>query len=59
MSGGYAGRDAENALYGLGPCVERKDSLYVIDAGVLTAYDLATGKARWRLPSIGICGTTR
>jgi hypothetical protein len=56
VSGGYRGPDAENALYGLGPCVERKNSLYVIDAGVLTAFDLATGNARWRLPSVGITG---
>ena len=56
VSGGYRGSDEENALYGLGPCVERRDSLYVIDAGVLTAFDLATGNARWRLPAIGITG---
>ena len=56
VSGGYRGSDAENALYGLGPCVERKDALYMIDEGVLTAFDLATGNARWRLPSIGITG---
>ena len=36
--------------------MERKDTLYVIDQGVLTAFDLATGNARWRLPSIGIMG---
>jgi len=56
VSGGYRGSDSEGALYGLGPCVEHKASLYVIDAGVLTAFDLATGNARWRLPSIGITG---
>ena len=28
----------------------------MIDQGVLTAFDLATGNARWRLPSIGIMG---
>jgi hypothetical protein len=56
VSGGYRGSDAEGALYGLGPCVERKDTLYVIDAGVLTAFDRATGNARWRLPSVGITG---
>ncbi len=41
---------------GEGPCVERKDCLYVFDKGVLTAFDLATGNARWRLPSVGISG---
>ena len=56
VSSGYGGLDGESATYGLGPCVERKDTLYVIDQGVLTAFDLATGNARWRLPSIGIMG---
>jgi len=36
--------------------VEHNGALYVIDEGVLTAFDLATGNARWRLPSIGIAG---
>jgi len=36
--------------------VERKDTLYVFDEGVLTAFDLATGNVRWRLPSVGITG---
>ena len=39
-----------------GPCVERPGSLYVFDEGVLTAFDLATGTVRWRLPTIGITG---
>jgi hypothetical protein len=56
VSGGYGGQDSESATFGLGPCVERKDTLYVIDQGVLTAFDLATGNVRWRLPSIGIMG---
>ena len=56
VSGGYGGSDPENARFGLGPCVERKDSLYAFDAGILTAFDLATGNVRWRLPSIGIAG---
>ena len=30
--------------------------LYVFDQGVLTAFDLATGNVRWRLPSVGIAG---
>ena len=28
----------------------------MFDQGVLTAFDLATGNARWRLPSVGIVG---
>jgi hypothetical protein len=43
-------------LYGGGPCLEHKGGLYVFDAGVLTAFDLGTGAARWRLPSVGIAG---
>lgn len=48
--------DEANAPLGLGPVVERNGSLFVIDEGVLTAFDLATGNARWRLPSVGISG---
>ncbi|HYG34755.1 MAG TPA: hypothetical protein VEC99_08230, partial [Clostridia bacterium] len=52
----WTGLDEETAIYGLGPCVERKGSLYVFDEGVLTAFDLSNGNARWRLPSVGITG---
>jgi len=45
-----------DGTYGHGPCVEQKDSLYIFDAGVLTAFDTKTGNVRWRLPSIGISG---
>src|SRR5581483_1541024 len=38
------------------PCVERKGTLYVFDQGVLSAFDLKSGDARWRLPSVGIAG---
>ena len=48
--------DEDVARGGQGPCVERGNTLYVFDAAVLTAFDLATGKARWRLPSIGVAG---
>jgi outer membrane protein assembly factor BamB len=48
--------DEESATYGQGPCVERKGVLYIFDEGVLTAFDLATGNVRWRLPSVGIAG---
>jgi len=46
----------ENTKFGEGPCVERGDTLYIFDQAVLTAFDLATGNARWRLPSVGIAG---
>jgi len=42
--------------YGEGPCVERGHTLYVFDQAVLTAFELASGNARWRLPSVGILG---
>jgi hypothetical protein len=42
--------------YGAGPCVERGDTLYVFDEGVLTCFELATGNVRWRLPSVGTTG---
>jgi len=42
--------------FGAGPAVERGDTLYVFDAAVLTAFERATGNARWRLPSVGITG---
>jgi len=48
--------DPSQALYGRGPCVEHKGTLYIIDEGVLTAFDLATGKVRWRYLSVGIAG---
>jgi len=46
----------EEASEGLGPCVERGNRLYIFDQGVLTAFDLKTGNAQWRLPSVGIAG---
>jgi len=49
-------RDDEVATGGEGPCVERGSMLYVFDQGVLTAFDLKTGSAQWRLPSVGISG---
>jgi hypothetical protein len=53
---GLGALDEESANYGRGPCVEHKGKLYVIDQGMLTAFDLATGNVRWRLPSVGIVG---
>ena len=51
---GSGSLDAANAPNGLGPVVERGDTLYVFDQGVLAAFELATGAARWRLPAVGI-----
>jgi len=53
---GEAAFGGENTRLGEGPCVERGDSLYVFDQAVLTAFDVATGNVRWRLPSVGIVG---
>ncbi|HEY2952504.1 MAG TPA: PQQ-binding-like beta-propeller repeat protein, partial [Verrucomicrobiae bacterium] len=36
------------------PGVERDGALYFFDQGVLTAFDLATGNVRWRMPSVGV-----
>lgn len=56
VSRGLAALEPDHAPYGLGPCVERQGALYVYDEGVLTAFDLANGTVRWRLPSVGITG---
>lgn len=48
--------DEAAARSGLGPVVERGDTLYIFDQGVLSAFEVATGNARWRLPSVGISG---
>jgi outer membrane protein assembly factor BamB len=56
VSRGLAALEPEHAPYGLGPCVERQGTLFVYDEGVLTAFDLANGTVRWRLPSVGITG---
>jgi hypothetical protein len=41
---------------GFGPCVEQGNTIFVYDAGSLAAFDRGTGKAHWRLPSVGIRG---
>jgi hypothetical protein len=51
--GGFSG---EASRFGDGPCVEHGDTLYVFDQAVLTAYELNSGNARWRLPSVGVVG---
>jgi outer membrane protein assembly factor BamB len=48
--------EEENTRYGQGPCVESINALYVFDQGVLTAFELASGNAKWRLPSVGVSG---
>src|SRR6267142_3204881 len=39
---------------GFTPCIERGNTLFIFDQGVLAAFDIATGNARWRLPSVGV-----
>ncbi len=46
--------EEDNGEVASGPCVERGDTLYFFDQGVLTAFDLKTGNARWRMPSVGV-----
>jgi hypothetical protein len=36
------------------PAVERGNLLYFFDKGVLSCFDLATGNARWRQPTVGV-----
>jgi len=56
VPGGGGEADEESATTGEGPCVEHKNTLYVFDQGVLHAFDLKTGNARWRVPSVGTSG---
>jgi hypothetical protein len=51
--GGFAGRESR---FGAGPCAEEGGTLYVFDQAVLSAFELNTGNARWRLPSVGVIG---
>jgi hypothetical protein len=52
-NGGFPGRESQ---FGAGPVVEHGDTIYVFDQAVLSAFDLATGNAHWRLPSVGVVG---
>ena len=36
--------------------MEHGYTLYVFDQAVLSAYELNSGNARWRLPSVGVTG---
>jgi hypothetical protein len=56
ISGGNHEFGQAESQFGEGPCVEHGNTLYVFDQAVLSAFDLATGNARWRLPTIGVVG---
>ena len=56
ISAGQRGFGGVEPQFGAGPDIEHGNLLYVFDQAVLSAYDLATGNARWRLPSIGVVG---
>jgi hypothetical protein len=44
----------EDSHFNRSPCIERDQTLYFFDQGVLTAFELASGTVRWRLTSVGI-----
>ena len=56
VTGGDKQSGLEESPYGAGPCVEHDGALYVFDQAVLSAFDLTTGNARWRLPTVGVVG---
>ena len=56
LPAGDGGMLREESKFGEGPCVEHGDTLYVFDQAVLSAFELSTGNARWRLPSVGVVG---
>jgi len=53
---GLQGLDQGSAPYGQAPCVEHKGMLYVMDEGMLTAFDLKNGQPKWRYVSVGVTG---
>jgi hypothetical protein len=54
---GDRGEPEENGLStGEGPCIEHDGMLYIFDQAVLAGYDLKTGNAAWRIPSVNIVG---
>jgi len=53
---GNRAANGEAPPFGAGPCVEHGGTLYVFDQAVLSAFDVATGNARWRLPTVGVVG---
>jgi hypothetical protein len=56
ITGGDQKFSYQPSPYGDGPCVEHDGTLYVFDQAVLSAFDLATGDARWRIPTVGVVG---
>ncbi len=54
--GERGGFSREESQFGDGPCVEHGDTLYVFDQAVLSAYEMNSGNARWRVPSVGVVG---
>jgi hypothetical protein len=44
----------ESATGARPPCLEHGNLLFLFDPAMLTAFDLASGNVRWRLPSVGI-----
>ena len=46
----------DEAKFGDGPCVEHGDTLYVFDQAVLSAFNVSSGDARWRVPTVGVVG---
>ena len=56
LSSGARTSSGDTPAFGEGPAVERGDTLYLFDPGVLSAFELASGNARWRLPAVGVSG---
>jgi len=56
VSGGGENFLAAQTQFGEGPVVEHAGTLYVFDQAVLSAFDLTSGNARWRVPSVGVVG---
>ena len=56
VSGGGENFPGAQTQFGEGPVVEHGDMLYIFDQAVLSAFDLTTGNAHWRVPSVGVVG---
>lgn len=52
MLGGVPWRDDDWEIPA--PCIEHGNTLYFFDQGVLAAFEIGTGNARWRLPTVGV-----